>query len=126
MAVAESPVSHPGNGEPPAADPPGSRRRSPWRWWLLGLGALVVAAVVVLAVLAATYQPVQFGGAWGGNFPGMPAGKGIRDVNTFGGATGQTYVPPQSGVFTITESIYNPGPEPASDEERVLCHGQLD
>lgn len=65
----------------------------------------------MLAVLAAMYQPVQFGSEWGGVFPGMPAGTGIRDVNKFGGMTGQTYVPPQSGVFTITESIYNPGPE---------------
>jgi hypothetical protein len=116
MALTESPVSRPGNGEPPTADPPRSARRSPRRWWLLGLGALLAIAVIVLAVLAATYQPVQFGGAWGGTFPGMPAGTGIRDVNTFGGTTGQTYIPPQSGVVTITESIYNPGPEAVTIE----------
>ena len=116
MALTESPVGRPGNGEPPPADPPPSARRSPRRWWLLGLGALLAMAVIVLAVLAATYQPVQFGGAWGGTFPGMAAGVGIRDVNTFGGTTGQTYIPPQSGVFTITESIYNPGPEAVTIE----------
>jgi len=116
MALTESAVNQPGNGEPPAAEPPGSRRRSQWRWWPLGVGALLAAAVIVLAVLAATYQPVQFGGEWGGRFPGMPAGTGIRAVNTFGLATGQTYIPPQSGVFTIAESIYNPGPEAVTIE----------
>jgi hypothetical protein len=30
--------------------------------------------------------------------------------------TGQTYVPPQAGIFTITESIYNPGPETVTIE----------
>jgi hypothetical protein len=112
MALTKSSVSRPGDGEPPPADLPRSARRSPRRWWLRGLGALLAAAVIVLAVLAATYQPVQFGGAWGGTFPGLPAGVGIRAVNTFGGTTGQTYIPPQSGIFTITESIFNPGPEP--------------
>ena len=116
MARTESGVNRPGNGEPPAPEPPGPRRRSPWRWWLAGLGTLLAAAVLVLAVLAATYQPVQFGGMEGGDYPGLPAGTGIRFVNTFGSATGQIYVPPQSGVFTITESIYNPGPEPVTIE----------
>jgi hypothetical protein len=70
-----------------------------------------VAAVVALAVLAGTYQPVQFGDEYGGAFPGLPAGTGIRSVNTFAGATGETYVPPQRGVFTLTESIQNTGPQ---------------
>jgi hypothetical protein len=103
----------PGSGEPPA-DGPGSsgRRHRPWRRRiLLALGAVVTTAVVVVALLAAFYQPVQFGDSYGGLFPGLPAGTGIRAVNTFGGATGQTYVPPQRGVFTLTESIQNTGPE---------------
>ena len=58
---------------------------------LLALVALVATAVVVLAVLAGTYQPVQFGEAYGGAFPGLPAGTAFRTVNNFGGATGQTY-----------------------------------
>jgi hypothetical protein len=113
MATTETRVPQPGNGEPPADATGGSRRRA-WRWRrriLLALGSLVAAAVVALAVLAGTYQPVQFGGAGGGAFPGLPAGTGIRAVNTFGGATGETYVPPQRGVFTLTESIQNTGPQ---------------
>ena len=37
-------------------------------------------------------------------------GTGLRHVNTFGGATGQIYVPPQSGAFSVIPSIYNRGP----------------
>jgi hypothetical protein len=113
MATTQTRALHPGNGEPPAGGSGGSRRRR-WSWRrriLLALGALVAAAVLVLAVLAGTYQPVQFGNAYGGVFPGLPAGTGTRAVNTFGGATGQTYVPPQRGVFTLTESIQNRGPQ---------------
>jgi hypothetical protein len=120
MALTEADANRAGNGEPPAAEPPASRRRSPWRWSLFGLGGLLAAAVMVLAALAATYQPVQFGGAWGGTLPGLPAGTGVGQVNTFGALTGQTDIPPQSGVFTITESIYNTGPAP--DAERLLHH----
>ena len=101
-----------GSGEPPADGPAGSRRHWPWRRRiLLALGALVTTAVVILAVLAGIYQPVQFGDEYGGEFPGLPAGTGIRIVNTFGGASGQTYVPPQRGVFTLAESIENTGPQ---------------
>ncbi|MGH3254204.1 MAG: hypothetical protein ACRDOU_02175 [Streptosporangiaceae bacterium] len=49
-------------------------------------------------------------------YPGMPAGVGIRAVNTFGGAVGETFIPPQHGVFTITESIYNAGPQAVTIE----------
>jgi hypothetical protein len=113
MATTETRTPQPGSGEPPADGTGGSRRRR-WSWRrriLLALGALVAAAIVVLAVLAGTYQPVQFGDAYGGAFPGLPAGTGIRSVNTFGGALGETYVPPQRGVFTLTESIQNTGPQ---------------
>jgi hypothetical protein len=104
-------------GEPPSADPPVQRRRHPWRRRaLITLGALLAAAVTVLGVLAGTYQPLEFGGQWGGSFPGLPNGTGLRDVNTFGGQTGETYVPPQAGVFTVVESIDNNGPEPVTIE----------
>src|SRR5262245_22559215 len=105
-------------GEPPSADAPVQRRRHPWPHppphspfiALIALGALLAAAVTVLGVLAGTYQPLGFGDQWGIGFQGLPDGTGVRDVNTFGSQTGQVYVPPQAGVFTVMESIYNNGP----------------
>jgi hypothetical protein len=79
-------------------------------------GVLLVAAVVVLWTLAATYQPVQFGEMSGGVSPGMPAGSGLRTVNNFGVPPGEIYVPPQRGAFTVGESIVNTGPEPVTIE----------
>jgi len=110
MAVTESrPAPH--DGEPPAADGPGRTRRHPWRRRaLVAVGALLAAAVVFLAVLAGTYQPIRFGDTYGGDFPGLPHGTGLRSVNTFAGATGEIYVPPQSGAFSVIPSIYNDGP----------------
>ena len=110
MAVTESrPAPH--DGEPPAVDGPGRTRRHPWRRRaLVAVGALLAAAVVVLAVLAGTYQPIRFGDTYGGDFPGLPHGTGLRSVNTFAGATGEIYVPPQSGAFSVIPSIYNDGP----------------
>lgn len=124
MAIAEPQHAHEparhepaqGAGEPPSADLR-VRRRRPWgRRILLGLGALLAAAVTVLGVLAGTYQPLGFGGQWGIGFPGLPDGTGVRHVNTFGSQTGQVYVPPQAGVFTVMESIYNNGPKPVTIE----------
>lgn len=90
-----------------AAEPPRRRRR----WWLLGGGGALLAALVTLSTLAATYQPLVFGGAWGGSFPGAPAPLGARTVNDFGGQGGQIYIPPQgSRAFAVSESVYNPGP----------------
>jgi hypothetical protein len=88
----------------------GLRRRR----WLIALGAFGALCVFVAGVLAGTYQPLGFGGQWGGSFPGMPAGSGVRAVNTFGASTGDIYVPPQSGVFTVLESIQNSGPAPVT------------
>ena len=110
MAITESRPAH-HDGEPPIADGPGRRPppsvAPPDR---LGLGLLVATAVVVLAVLAGTYQPIRFGDTYGGDFPGLPQGTGLRSVNTFAGATGEIYVPPQSGAFSVIPSIYNAGP----------------
>jgi hypothetical protein len=117
MAVTESSQTQPGSGEPPPSGPPRSRARARWRRWTLGtLAALLTAALVVLAILAATYQPVQFGDQSGIGFPGLPTGVGLRDVNTFGLATGDVYVPPQRGVFTIVDAIVNTGPEAVTIE----------
>jgi hypothetical protein len=117
MAITESHPARPGGGDPPTAGPPATRRRRRWRRpVLLGLGALFTVAVVVLAVLAGTYQPVQFGYSYGGAFPGLPTGTGIRIVDNFGGASGEFYVPPQSGVFSVEPSIFNNGPETVTIE----------
>jgi hypothetical protein len=120
-------VPQPGSGGPPADGTAGSRRRR-WSWRrriLLALVALVATAVVILAVLAGTYQPVQFGEAYGGAFPGLPAGTAFRTVNNFGGATGQTYIPPQRGVFTLTESIQNTGPQTVTIEAVSILSPQV-
>jgi hypothetical protein len=97
-------------------------RRVPWRRWLVAaVGLVLVAAVAVLGSLAATYQPVQFGGYSGygagsaGDFPGVPVGAG-RLVNNFGGQQGAIYVAPRRGAFTIIESITNTGPKPVTIE----------
>ena len=116
MALPESLAAPSGNGEPPAPGPAGRVRPAWRRRSLIALGALLAAAVVVLALLAGTYQPVQYGESGGGTLPGMPAAKGIQSVNTFGNAQGETYVPPRLGVFTITESIRNTGPQPVTIE----------
>jgi hypothetical protein len=71
---------------------------------------LVLAAAVVLTMLAATYQPIVYGPDSGlGGVPGLPAAKGWRWVNDFGGFTADLYVPPQPGTFPITVSIVNNG-----------------
>jgi hypothetical protein len=119
MALADIPVNQPEKSEPPNAGPPGARGRNRWRRWPFAIGAVAVVAVVilvVLAILAGTYQPVQFGDSYGGVYPGMPAGVGIHAVNTVGEEVGETFIPPQHGVFTITESIYNAGPRAVTIE----------
>jgi len=117
MAITESSPTQPGSGEPPASSPPRSRARARWRRWTPGtLAVLITAALVVLAILVVTYQPVQYGGEAGIGFPGLPTGVGLRDVNTFGGATGEIYAPQQRGVFTIVAAIDNAGPETVTIE----------
>jgi hypothetical protein len=68
-----------------AARRPAARHRvtpPPWRRRaLIGVGALVAAAVAVLGTLAGTYQPVQFGGETGVRFPGLPTATGSTFVN---------------------------------------------
>jgi hypothetical protein len=102
-----------GPGSPPPGEPePGSaRRRGRFRWWwLLPPAALAVPAVVILTVLAATYQPVASGDFYGLSLvPGLPHAKGVRWVNTFGAASGDLFVPPQQGPFTLSASITNTG-----------------
>jgi len=99
----------PGSAVLALVSPPSGGRRRRWRLVLFVVSALVLTAAVFLATLAGTYQPLRFGGEWGGSFPGLPSGVGIRTVNTFGIATGDLYVPPQPGPFAIVESIQNSG-----------------
>jgi hypothetical protein len=97
-----------------------------WRWWrwaLLAAGVLLLAAVAVLWILAATYQPVGFGDSTGTAL-GMPAAIGVRTVNDFGVYPGEIYVPPQYGAFTIGESIVNTGPEPVTIEAVTMVSPQ--
>jgi hypothetical protein len=111
MSVTEPDVHQPGQREPPPSGIPGSSHRGPHRrrWWLAVASGLIAASVAVLGGLAARYQPLGFGGEWGGSFPGLPAGT-LRAVNTFGNSAGQIYAPPQRGAFTLRESIRNSGP----------------
>jgi hypothetical protein len=69
-----------------------------------------VVAFVALTVAAARYQPVSAAGTSRGGFPGLPAGSGLRLVNDFGPTTGEIYVPPGAGKFTISRTIENSGP----------------
>lgn len=102
-------LSDQGQGSPPAAVTQAPGRRGFWRHWrwpVLVLLALVATAVIVLAVMAGTYQPLGPGGA----SPEVSGATGIRNVNTFGSSTGDIYVPPQKGPFTIWVNIGDSGP----------------
>jgi hypothetical protein len=136
MAVTEPRETQPVSGPPTAGGPAGTARRRHGRWWgwlVGGLSVLLVTAFVVLAVLAGRYQPIRFGGEWGGGLAGLPAGTGLRTVNTFGSQPGEIYVPPQLGAFTQVESIANTGPEavtilavsivPPQDQGVVIANG---
>ena len=70
----------------------------------MAAGLLVLAVVAVLTPLAATYQPITWGGV---EFD--PTGVGIRPVNTFGFYREDFYVPPQRGEFAFFASIENQG-----------------
>jgi hypothetical protein len=112
VVITDSHPTQPGNGSPASR-----RQRAPRHWVLLAVGALLAAAVIVLVVLAGTYQPIAEGGQWGVGYPGMPSGTGLRTVNNFlNVSNGDTYIPPQRGVFTITESFGNSGPEAVTVE----------
>jgi hypothetical protein len=106
-------------------DLPAVKHRWRWRRWaLLAAGVLLLPAVVVLWILAATYQPVGFGGLSGEVPAGMPAATGVRTVNNAGISPGEIYVPPQYGAFTVGESIVNTGPEPVTIEAVTMVAPQ--
>ena len=112
MGVTEPDVHPPGQPEPPSAGTPGPGHPRPRkrRWWLAAAGGLIALSLVALGVLAGRYQPLGFGGEWGGAFPPLPTGT-LRLVNTFGDAAGQFYAPPHRGVVTLRERVRDAGPE---------------
>ena len=111
MPIAEADARQSGEASPAAGASDSVAHGPPRRRWrLIALGAIAAACLIVAGMLAQIYQPTGFGGAWGGSFPGLPAGAGLRPVNTFDGSNGDIYVPPQRGVFTVRESIQNSGP----------------
>jgi hypothetical protein len=113
-----------GGGAPPGVEPSERPRKRRLRAWHVLVGALAVAVAVLatVATIASRYQPLSFGGASGGVFPGLPtgAGSGVREVNTFELQRGELYVPPTAGVFTDTESVLNSGPRAVTIEAVTL------
>jgi hypothetical protein len=97
-------------------DEPGRQRPNRRRWWIWGLTLVGLACVTltVLAVIASRYQPVIYGSTWGPSFPGIPAAKGIRLVNTFGELHEDLYIPPQRGTFGLFGDITNNGTHPVT------------
>jgi len=89
----------------------GSRWRLPrWFWLALAASALLLTPVIVLAVLAAHYQPLRYGDTETNlAYPGMRAPQGARSVNTFGGVREDFYLPPQNAAFFLFADVMNDG-----------------
>jgi hypothetical protein len=81
-------------------------------WW--SPVALIALAAAILALLAASYQPLQPGGAGGGSFPGLPTGVGIRWVSRYIPNGPELYVPTQRGPFALAGSVVNRGSFPVT------------
>ena len=86
----------------------GSRDRR--RWWLLLLLGFLAVLGIVLVLVAAAYQPLGPGTAIVGRLPGLSLPGHARQVNTFGGQTGELFIPPQRGIFGVSVSLGNSGP----------------
>jgi hypothetical protein len=125
LAITEPRETQPGGGPPWAGGPAGTRpRHGRRRWALAGVAVLLTAALVVLVVLAGAYQPIQFGGASGVSFPGLPTAAGHERQ---GWITADTfYVEERFLTFTHWVAISfaipwlfhqpaDPGQEPAKD-----------
>ena len=121
MAVTQSGTSVAGDVKPPI---PSSRFRGMWLWTLIAALVIAVAAIVV-SVRASAYQPL---GLWNlmGGFPGMHRAVGMRAVNTFGGQTGDLYIPPQHRTFAAPVSLFNSGPFAVTIEAVSMAPPHLD
>ena len=81
-------------------------------WRVGGLAALALAGLIIAAVAAAHYQPLSVssqGELATQAFPGLPVGRGITVVNTFGYYRQDIYIPPQRGVFSLLVTVANNG-----------------
>jgi len=106
------PVSTGGGGRPVRSPSRWERlRRWRWRWLVLAVLLIVAAAASVVLSLADAYRPLAFGedSTTALAYPGLPAGHGIRTVNTFGGIREDIYIPPQRGTFYLFVSVMNAG-----------------
>jgi hypothetical protein len=114
------PRSWPDQERRAVAVPGGSGRlRGAWRrhrrrllWW--SPAALIALAAAILVPLAASYQPLQPGGAGGGSYPGLRIGAGIRWVSKYLLNGPELYVPPQRGSFGLAASVRNTGSFPVT------------
>ncbi|HEX9030193.1 MAG TPA: hypothetical protein VF834_00010 [Streptosporangiaceae bacterium] len=114
MATSQTDAAVIGGGSPASAN-----HRSQGRWWFLVAG-FVLAVGITLAVIAATYQPLQLWNLAGG-FPGMHRPLNARIVNNVGGQIGDILIPPQKGTFAVSVSLFDPGPMPVTIEDVSLA-----
>lgn len=106
-----------GTGSPKGDHGGGRRWPRRWPWWawlVLGTVAAIAATASALLTLASDYQPLSYGdtSTRALAYPGLPAGHGIRTVNTFGDVREDWYIPPQRGTFYLYVSITNTGSRP--------------
>ena len=111
----------------PVRSPGPWKRFLHWRWrrLLLAIIVIVAAAASVLLTLANDYQPLMYGEDSMRNltYPGLPAGQGIRTVNTFGGIRQDLYIPPQRGTFYLFADIMNGGSRAVIVENVFMPYG---
>jgi hypothetical protein len=94
------------------------------RWLVLVTVPILAAAASVLLTLASGYRPLAYGEDDMRNlsYPGLPAGHGIRSVNSFGGIRTDHYIPPQRGTFYLVVSVTNLGSRSVTVEKAFMPH----
>jgi hypothetical protein len=78
-----------------------------WLWIAIAV-SFAAAATVVLGLEAKHYQPLSMWDYIGG-FPGMHRPAGAHTVNSFGGQTGEYFIPHQHWTFAASVSLVNSG-----------------